>query len=308
MTERIPVYYFSISNKRNAHLPLYANKETGYISAIKDILPKDPELWDEDVNAALNEFMRLFLTKVCLHNFEDLLSTTYPARVKRKIEDVQKKKSTVAEKHVEGKRKIIQKLRCIYVKELERVFQINRLYKIPPTLTELKTSHTLQSGEEDNKFYFVIAINKEHPVEYALRKIYNSVDKRSLTRDSCPPAELFTKYAFDQAFSEKLNGQMTLQSLQQSIDTELVRCIISKPLSVSKENLTITSSVDGFDCEEFLDILIEVNDEFKDELQQFYSNIQKEIKTYYDDDELARAIIARISPDPTASPESPVTE
>ena len=90
--------------------------------------------------------------------------------------------------------------------------------------------------------------------------------------------------------------------------TELVRCIISKPLSVSKENLTITSSVDGFDCEEFLDILIEVNDEFKDELQQFYSNIQKEIKTYYDDDELARAIIARISPDPTASPESPVTE
>lgn len=89
---------------------------------------------------------------------------------------------------------------------------------------------------------------------------------------------------------------------------ELVRCIISKPLSVSKENLTITSSVDGFDCEEFRDILIEVNDEFKDELQQFYSNIQKEIKTYYDDEELARAIIARISPDPTDSPESPVTE
>lgn len=215
--------YFSISNKRNAHLPLYANKdtnkETGYISAIKDILPEGPELWDEDVNAALNEFMRLFLTKVCLHNFEDLLSTTYPARVKRKIEDVQKKKSTVAEKHVEGKRKIIQKLRSIYAKELERVYQINRLYKIPPTLTELKTSYTLQSGEEDNRFYFVIAINKEHPVEYALRKIYSSVDKRSLTRDSCHPAELFTKYAFDRAFSEKLNGQMTLQSLQQSIDS-----------------------------------------------------------------------------------------
>lgn len=81
--------------------------------------------------------------------------------------------------------------------------------------------------------------------------------------------------------------------------TELVRFIIQNALSVSQENLRIECSVDGFDCDEFRNILIEVNDEFKDELQQFYKNIKTEINTYYEDEKLADAVISHILTNPS---------
>ena len=210
--------YFSIPKRRESQIPLRTTLGDGYITAIRKILPQNSELWTDDVIEALNEFMRLFLCNICQHNLENRLVVNYPALVKRKIEDAEKKRSFAAKKHVDGKRRLIEKLRSIYSKELERVYQINRLYKIPASLTELKVTHISQCGEQENRFFFVTAVNKEHPVEYAIRKLYGAVDKRSLSRENCSPDELFMKYAFDPAFSEKLNNQHTLLSLQHSID------------------------------------------------------------------------------------------
>ena len=104
----------------------------------------------------------------------------------------------------------------------------------------------------------------------------------------------------------KINLKFRNEDLEYDLDydqpnlTELVRFIIQNGISVSQDNLVIESNVAGFDCNEFRDILIEVNDEFKEELQQFYTNIKTEITTYYEDDKLAEAIISRIVPTPSS--------
>lgn len=53
------------------------------------------------------------------------------------------------------------------------------------------------------------------------------------------------------------------------------------------------TNVEGFDSEEFKEILITVHEEFKGELDLFFENIKKDITTYYDD-ELSAEIISRI--------------
>ncbi len=49
-----------------------------------------------------------------------------------------------------------------------------------------------------------------------------------------------------------------------------------------------------FDKEEFLEILVNVHEEFVQEIEKFYENIQKDIKTYYSDEELSEIIINRL--------------
>lgn len=74
----------------------------------------------------------------------------------------------------------------------------------------------------------------------------------------------------------------------------LIHRIVSEHLDVSKDNLSIETDNNEFDKEEFKELLIEVHDEFCNEIDLFYENIQSEIKTYYDDEELSKIVIERI--------------
>ncbi len=74
----------------------------------------------------------------------------------------------------------------------------------------------------------------------------------------------------------------------------LVHRIIAEHLQVSKENIDMKSDNNNFDKEEFLELLIEVNDDFIEEIDKFYENIEQEIVTYYNDEELSEHIIDKI--------------
>ena len=82
--------------------------------------------------------------------------------------------------------------------------------------------------------------------------------------------------------------------IQQPDLSNLIHKIIGEHLSVSRENIKISTENENFDKEEFLDLLIEVHGEFYDEIDKFYENINKEIITYYEDEELSKHIIEKI--------------
>lgn len=75
---------------------------------------------------------------------------------------------------------------------------------------------------------------------------------------------------------------------------KLIHKIVEENLCVSKENIEISAENSEFDKDEFLDILINVHDEFVREIDKFYQNIEKDIKTYYSDEELSEIIIQNI--------------
>lgn len=77
----------------------------------------------------------------------------------------------------------------------------------------------------------------------------------------------------------------------------LVHAVITEQLEMTKENVDITTKIDNFDTEELLDIFVCAHEEFCDEIEKFYTNIKKEVKTYYDDDELSEVIINKIRQD-----------
>lgn len=77
----------------------------------------------------------------------------------------------------------------------------------------------------------------------------------------------------------------------------LVHAVITEKLEMTKENVDITTKIENFDTDELLDIFICAHEEFCDEIEKFYTNIKKEIKTYYDDDELSEVIINKIRQD-----------
>ena len=70
--------------------------------------------------------------------------------------------------------------------------------------------------------------------------------------------------------------------------------IVAEHLLVTKENMEITTENQEFDKEEFMNMLIEVHEEFNEEVDNFFDNIQSEINTYYSDEELSMEIIKRI--------------
>lgn len=78
---------------------------------------------------------------------------------------------------------------------------------------------------------------------------------------------------------------------------KLVQLVIEKNLLVSKENISLATVNQEFDVEEFLDIFISVHEEFKVEIDKFYENISKDIKTYYSNETLSDEIISRIKND-----------
>lgn len=92
---------------------------------------------------------------------------------------------------------------------------------------------------------------------------------------------------------KKENKTIVLDIKQPDL-AHMVHTIIAEHLDVSKDNLVISSNEDNFDKEEFLDLLIEVHGEFCVEINKFYENIENEISTYYNDEELSETIINKI--------------
>ncbi len=89
------------------------------------------------------------------------------------------------------------------------------------------------------------------------------------------------------------NMDISINILQPDL-AKLIHEIVANNLSVTKENVEISTENSEFDKEEFLEILVNVHEEFVQEIEEFYSNIQKDIKTYYSDEELSEMIINRL--------------
>lgn len=89
------------------------------------------------------------------------------------------------------------------------------------------------------------------------------------------------------------NFDITINILQPDL-AKLVHGIVANNLNVTKENIDISTENLEFDKEEFLEILISVHEEFVNEIEKFYCNIQKDIKTYYSNEELSEMIIQEL--------------
>ena len=92
----------------------------------------------------------------------------------------------------------------------------------------------------------------------------------------------------------KENINITINILQPDL-AKLIHEIVAENLHVSKENIEISTENSDFDKDDFLEILINVHEEFVEEIEKFYRNIEKDIKTYYSDEELSEIIIQKIS-------------
>lgn len=89
------------------------------------------------------------------------------------------------------------------------------------------------------------------------------------------------------------NLDINISILQPDL-AKLIHEIVANNLCVIKENVEISTENLEFDKEEFLEILVNVHEEFVQEIEKFYENIQKDIKTYYSDEELSEIIINRL--------------
>ena len=123
----------------------------------------------------------------------------------------------------------------MYNKDLERIRQINRLYEIDENLTQFKMKKYKAYGEGNNRFYFVSASNKEHPVEYAKRIIVESVNKSRLKGfDKKSTSEIFKIYATTQLLLDNLKDSIQLSYVFETINNlkELKREKVQKVIYV----------------------------------------------------------------------------
>ncbi len=204
--------FFRLANQLNEQISLLSQQDKDYFSALKEILPDDTEVWTEEVSTNYQRFIESLLYSISFCNKTRFISTQFNNIVQKRIEESEKKQSAIAEKHIEGKNRILDKLRSIYSSELQRVILINRLYQVPTELAKLKYKVFEQNGEGENKFFFVIVTNKEHPVEYAVRLIRESVDNRKIP-ENISPDELLHRYATEPDFFDKLISQVSMDGL-----------------------------------------------------------------------------------------------
>lgn len=179
-------------------------------------MPDSKVVWNEKVQQAFDVFIRVLLESIYTNNYENIMSVRYSNLLLEKINEIQSNKDITTRKRTQSRQKLIEKLMGIYSKQLERVRQINCLYRIPKRLTEIQISCNSQAGEPGNFFYYIIAINKEHPVEYAFRIIADAIDKRKASDDTFE--DVFSLYALEPTFGEKLKEQQTISNLQKEID------------------------------------------------------------------------------------------
>ncbi|MBP3567826.1 MAG: PHP domain-containing protein [Lachnospiraceae bacterium] len=184
-----------IASRKCALISLHKDN-LGYEQIIKQLLPKDKEIWNEQLEKELHKFISTLLENISRSNYKRIEEIKFSQLVRKKIEQQKKKRSKEDERKIEARNKIEQKLRYLYTKELERIRQINMLYKIDTAMTELKMQYQIYSGEGENKIYFVSVANKEHPVEYARRQIIESINKTKIRNvDKKTYEEIFKIYA-----------------------------------------------------------------------------------------------------------------
>lgn len=219
-------------------IPLTVNG-TPYNNLIKELLPQNDSIWDDDLNNKFDSFINQLVENICISNYNNFISTQFSNNMKKKLESQRRKKSKEDKNKMESKSNIEQKLKYLYNKKLERIRQVNNLYSIGREKTELDVQYTECSGEEDNRFYFVTAANKEHPVEYAIRLIVDSVNK-SIRKgyDRKSNYEIFKDYALSDELSTDLKESIKMGDLISKINNfdELISEKIQKIIYKYNEN------------------------------------------------------------------------
>ncbi len=231
----------SVKSRRGNKIPLFVNDE-GYDKCIRKLLPDNNEIWDEKLEAVFKQFVEQLLENIVKYNYNIIFENQFPKLMKKMIDAQKRKRSNEDKKKGESKERIEQKLRFLYNKELERMRQINKLYEIDMSKTEISIQYSEYSGEKDNKFFFVSVSNKEHPVEYAKRMIVESVNKTIKKGfDKKGVADIFREYATTNELDGKTKDSVTF--------TELVRKI---------------SEFEGLKVEKVQRIIYKVGDEYID--------------------------------------------
>lgn len=91
----------------------------------------------------------------------------------------------------------------------------------------------------------------------------------------------------------KENQQLELE-LDAPNFSEFVKKIIINNYEVSDDNISVElkkSDNENIDLETLKSIVIEVHQGYSEEIKQFYENVDKELQTYYfDDDELIKVV------------------
>lgn len=206
-----------VKPKKGKGISLSVGQE-GFDKYIRKLLPDNDMIWDEQLEMLFNQFINQLVENIVKYNYCVLFENHFPKLIKKKIDEQKKKRSNEDKKKGESRERIEQKLKFLYSKELERIRQVNRLYEIDASKTEISIQYSEYPGEKNNAFFFVSISNKEHPVEYAKRMIIESVNK-SMKKgfDKKEIGEIFKEYVT----TDELNGK-TKDSVSFS---ELVRKI-----------------------------------------------------------------------------------
>lgn len=112
--------YLNVRKIREKKILLVYNQES-YYDAIKNVLPEDKEIWDDQLLGELKSFSDLLVEKICIANYKRKVDFKFSALMKKKIDDVKKAKSKESERIINSKKRVEQKLRFLYNKELERM-------------------------------------------------------------------------------------------------------------------------------------------------------------------------------------------
>lgn len=211
--------YLKIKGTKEKIIPLVCENKS-YFDVLKEVLPKEKDIWDEELINGLKHFTDLLVEKICITNYKYKVNTRFACLMKKKIDNIKKAKSKESKKKIECKKKIEQKLHFLYNHELERIRQINKLYEVDKNMTKFRMQGYVANGEGNNKFYFVSAINKEHPVEYAKRIIVESVNKSRLKGfDKKNTSEIFREYATTENLVDKLKETKDFNSIINEINS-----------------------------------------------------------------------------------------
>lgn len=208
-----------IQKKKYKLIPMCENNQ-GYGKLIKQILPREQEIWDEKLENDFSEFLHTLLENIARINYVRMENVRFAQLMRRRIDMEKKKRSKEDAQKIEGRGRIEQKLRYLFSKELERMRQINKLYTIESSMTEFQLQYQMYKGEGENKIYFVSVSNKEHPVEFARRLIVESINKNKLRNiDKKSFEDIFKLYATTDYLIEKMKDSLEFSELVKKISS-----------------------------------------------------------------------------------------
>lgn len=78
------VYLGTKKTKGKMKIPLVAD-EKGYYDIIKNILPKDKGVWDEELEVNLKGFVDLLVEKICFENYKNIIDTKFSIIMHKKM-------------------------------------------------------------------------------------------------------------------------------------------------------------------------------------------------------------------------------